>query len=393
MERNGSIVKSNIKMIIIYVMRTVMHLLQLFPIKQNRIIFNAYRGSQYSCNPKYISEYLNDHYPSKFEIIWAFNDVNKFKYLENDNIKLVKFNSLKRFYYEATCKISINNVGSFSWIPRRMGQEHVNTWHAGFGYKKIGLGESVNDDLMKKTIQISSNETTLITSTSKEFTQDIAKSDLGYKGKILECGYPRNDVLFKQKYNDINLYLKVTKYFGITKDAYIVLYAPTWRYDKGTIPFAFDFRRVIDTFKEKYNKDVIVLSRMHHLTKKNINSTNNVIDATYYPDMQELLAVADALITDYSSSIWDYSVMEKPIYIHTNDIVQYEKNRGYHLAVKEWGFPISTSDDELVSNINKMTSDFARKAAQKHRLYAGDFENGTACKQISEFILNKCENE
>ena len=385
--------KSLIKMFAIKILRNMMRLFYVFPIKSNRIIFNAYRGSQYSCNPKYISNYLLHNFPDKFEIIWAFNRPQEYNFLQDDGIKIVKFCSIKRFYYEATAKISINNVGSYSWLPKRLGQEHVNTWHAGFGYKKIGLGEVNNDALMKKTIQMSSDETTLITVPCQEFYDDIVKKDLGYSGDIIKSGYARNDVLFKQKNGQIDLKTKIAKHFSFGDDTIVVLYAPTWRYKRAKKPLGFDFKNVIDIVSKRKNKRTVILYRMHHLTESKVTCSENVIDATNYSDMQELLAVADILITDYSSSIWDFSVMEKPIIIFADDIEDYEKNRGYHLPVTKWGFPICRNSEALIETLKNMNEDEMAKLAINHRRMAGDFELGNACKQIGEWIVGKCFDE
>ena len=153
--------KPLLKLAVIYVLRFVMRVLSIFPIRKNRIVINSYRGEQYSCNPKYISQGLQKMYPEKYEIIWAFKNPGKYYDLKKSGIKLVSFASIKRFYYEATAKISINNIGSYSWMPVRKGQEHINTWHGAVDYKKVALSEINNDAVMKKTLLMSARETTL----------------------------------------------------------------------------------------------------------------------------------------------------------------------------------------------------------------------------------------
>ena len=64
-----------IKLFVIYILRFCMYCLRIFPVKKGRIIFNSYRGSQYSCNPKYISEYLEKYNNGNYELIWAFNHI------------------------------------------------------------------------------------------------------------------------------------------------------------------------------------------------------------------------------------------------------------------------------------------------------------------------------
>ena len=84
----------------------------VIPIKNNRIICMSHRsGSQYSDSPKYITEYLLTNYPNQFEIIWEVNDLNKFAYLQDKGIKIVKFGSLKDFFLLNTSKVCITNSG------------------------------------------------------------------------------------------------------------------------------------------------------------------------------------------------------------------------------------------------------------------------------------------
>ena len=78
-------IKSYIKLFEIYMIRTMMRILYLFPIKNNRIVINSYRGQQYSCNPKYISEKLIEQYPGKYEIIWFFSEPEKFAFLKKQH--------------------------------------------------------------------------------------------------------------------------------------------------------------------------------------------------------------------------------------------------------------------------------------------------------------------
>ena len=348
--------KSAIKLIIIYLMRLLMKILHIFPIKENRIICNAYRGMQYAGNPKYLSEYISQKYSLEYEIIWAFKTPKKFAYLSDRGIKLVKYSSIKRFYYEATAKISINNIGSFSWLPLRKGQEHVNTWHGGFGVKKCGLDESANNKIMKRTIQMSTDNTTNLISTSEEFDRDIAVKDLGFKRTTLKIGYPRNDILFKQKNGEIDLRDKVCESLGINSGSYIVLYAPTWRYNRKYKWTSIDYNSLKSIIGEKTGREVAILYRMHHLMESNMGSERFTIDATDYPDMQELLAVSDCLISDYSSCIWDYSIMGKPIYLYTPDVDEYDKERGSHVRIYDWGFPVCRTNQELFEAIMCMSS-------------------------------------
>lgn len=382
------------KLIIIYVLRFIMHIFYFFPIKQNRIVINSYTGNQYACNPKYISEYLADKYKEQYEIIWAFRNPEKFRYLETEfGYKLVKYNSLKRFFYEATARVSINNIGSFSWFPIRIGQEHINTWHGSVGLKKCGLGEKNNDVLMKKTIQMSSDNTTTMLATSSKYIKYVCEDDLGYHGKILKCGYPRNDIIFDSLRGNFNIADKVKEFFSIPDDSYVVLYAPTWRYDTRSKLETPDFLKMKEILKKKFGRKVIVLFRIHHLSQYEGESNPFIFDATSYDDMQELLCCADLLITDYSSSLWDFALTERPILLYTPDLDFYNNNRGFHEDIYKWGFPVCRNNNDFIKSLENIQPDICRTQDRKFLQESGSFENGNASQYVGEYIFKVCNNK
>lgn len=373
-----------VKILQIYLLRVAIRFLHIFPINTHRVIMNSYRGSQYSCNPKYISEYLEK--TRKLEIIWAFNEPEDFVFLKERGIKTVKYSSIKRFYYEATAKVSINNVGSFSWIPLRKKQEHINTWHAGGSYKKTGLDEAENSLLMKKTIEMTANETTLFLSSSHYFSTVSIPHNLGYNGKILDCGLPRNDNIVKGSGTEITN--KVRKYFHISKELFILLCAPTWRYNDNKIP-VIDFEKVRFSIRKRFGKDCVILYRAHHITGG--TAEGNIVNATDYPDMQELLISADMLITDYSSCIWDYSFTYRPCFLYTPDLDDYIQKRGFNMDIYEWHFPICKTNTELARAIEDYDEVHHKENMDKHHMDLGACETGRACEIIGNQILEWCK--
>ena len=121
-------------------------------------------------------------------------------------------------------------------------------------------------------------------------------------------------------------------------------------------------------------------------------SDHKVFDVTNYPDMQELLCAADILITDYSSCMWDFSLMYKPCFIYATDIEQYTQERDFYTPMSEWPFPIATNTDELINNIlNFNQEEYVQKVKQHHKAL-GSFEDGHASERILkilETIVNK----
>jgi len=180
------------------------------------------------------------------------------------------------------------------------------------------------------------------------------------KNKILVTGLPRNDILFKAKNNpDIvqSMRKKVTKTYGINNNSKIVLYCPTHR-DRIEDYKIKEIEQTILDFKAKYYKeDIVLLVRFHPLRcptlRPEIIDNNKVLDVFHYDDTQELLIASDILITDYSSIVFDYAILERPIYLFLYDFDEYYKSRdGFNYNMKSLPFKICFTKDNLLNEIN-----------------------------------------
>lgn len=377
-----------IKLILILLIRNFLRLFYIFKIKNNRIISFCYGGKQYSCNPKYILEYiLSDN--KKYEIIFAVNDIQNFLYLQNKNIKLVKFKSIKFLYYCLTSKVFITNGMPPKYIPFRKEQFVLSTWHGGGAYKKGGL-DIINNLPSKILIKLSANSLTAILSSCKKFTEVFHNAFLINCDLFFNSGLPRNDILINK--NKSILYKKVFDYFELDSDYKIVLYAPTYRSffvssvesDAEESDFEIDFDKLKKALNNKFESKWKILYRAHYFLSG--KKDKNFIDATNYPDMQELLYVSDILITDYSSCMWDFSLMYKPCFIYATDIDQYKQERDFYTPMSEWPFPIATNTDELINNIlNFNQEEYVQKVKQHHK-DLGSFEDGHACERVCKLI-------
>ncbi|MBS4960408.1 MAG: CDP-glycerol glycerophosphotransferase family protein [Clostridiales bacterium] len=382
-------VRGIIKIVIIYILRLFIKVLYVFPIKNNRIIFNSYRGQQYSCNPKYISQTLVELYPNNFEVIWAFNDPNKFRYLEKQGIILVKFNSLKRFYYEATAKVSINNIGSFSWLPLRKGQEHINTWHSGLDLENCGMNEPANDIITRYTIGLSGRETTLFLAANKVFSDYSAKVQFGYYGMMLNCGLPRGDNLINEKSEIIRK--RVRNSFNIDENDIVVMYAPTWRYGGAKDMPKMDYIKLSNSLKKRFGSEFVIWNRSHHLSSNTqIIGDEHLIDVTNYSDIQELVISCDILISDYSSVIWDGALGGKYVIQYAPDAEQFEKERGLYVPVGKWCIPAMMTMEDLCNYLRNINFSEGLKYSKNLLDMMGSYETGCSSEICCRWIADKC---
>lgn len=370
----------------------ILHIFWVFPLKKNRISLINDLSYTYGDNLKYICEYLEKYYSDRYEIIFPL----KKKYeINNLNIRIItpKPKTLFAFYYFLTSSVLITNVGGISYLPLRKKQLVLNTWHGGGPYKKTGIDTSRNR-LFSYDMKLTAKKTTFILSSCEVFTKKESKALLFPENKCLNIGSPRNDIMFKK---GLNIKQKVYSYYGIKADKKIVLYAPTFRnknnkvlLQRTTSEIELNYVDILNACKTKWGGEWIFAQRFHPLLKttQKDDYRESVINFSNHPDMQELLYVASVVISDYSSLMWDFSLTERPCFILSNDIEEYEQTRGFYIPIKNWPYPIAHNNNELIRNIVNFDENEYVKQLQQHYKEAGNFERGTACKQVTDLIYN-----
>ncbi len=352
------------------------------PIKKGRIVFDSYLGSQYSCNPKALYEYLLNKDADSFEFIWAFSEPEKYDFLsKNKNTKICKYRSLKHKFYSFSAQMIVFNFHRTNEMPSRNGQIRLQTWHGGGCYKKTGKGIGYNSAIHNWVLERQSKyDITHYVSSSQFFTDEVIHFQYGFYGNVLNIGMPRNDILFSSN-EEVRSYVRSE--LNIPNGTFAVLYAPTYR-DNGTPLAPLDIAELSDSIKKRFGRDTVVLIRAHRFSRN--YDFENAVDVSDYPDMQELLIACDMLISDYSSSIWDFSFTEKPCLLYTPDLENYEKIRGFDRDIHSWGFPVCKDNEELQNSILSFDENQFKCSMNKHHKDLGSFETGTACEQIYKLL-------
>lgn len=360
-------------------------------IVNNKILFTSHHGIEYSCNPMYISEYLQKNYPNKFEIFWAFKEPNNFEFLEKNGIKLVKINSKNYLKTLMSAKIIVTNVDEKIYFMPRKEQLVINTWHGGGSYKSVGfahpLQKSIKTFFKQIRLKIIYSKYNLYLSSSKAFSAETIRMARLYKGEILEIGMPRNDILLNCDKNEINK--KVRDFFGLDDERKIALYAPTWRSKiEENEREEIDYEMLKNTLSARFGGAWVVLARKHHNTKE-LNAQKGSLNGANYPRVQELLVAADVLISDYSSCIWDFSLSFKPIFLFCSDLEIYTKKHEFFSPIATWPGILATSNEELKSRILEFNENsFAQKIADHHATLQ-NCESGNATRIICERIVKE----
>lgn len=377
--------KEYLKYSYIKLLRNIGRIFFFLPMKVNRVIFESFSGDAYSCNPRYISDGLRHKYGDNVEIIWAFNHPEKFLSEIPAGVKICRYRSFKHFIYRITSKVYVCNFLQAIEIPKRNGQVEIQTWHGGGCYKKVGTEEKNRQMVYVKRQQMHVEETDIFITSSEYFETEVVRKQFRFKGETLPIGMPRNDILVNPQNEE--RFIEIRKKLNLSQNTVVVLYAPTWRsadvqYEKLNI------EALKIAVEEKFGKQSTVLFRPHLYGNQQYD---DVIDVSSYSDMQELLLISDILITDYSSSMWDFSLSFKPCFLFTPDLQDYTSGRGFDEDINTWGFSVSESNDELMKNIREFDSDQYKMKMSQHHQFLNSFEHGQASKEVVERIAQICD--
>ena len=360
-------------------------------VHKGRMMCWAYTFKQYSCNPRYLTEHLLEN-NTEFEIFWVFRG-NVDTSGVDKRIKCVRYKSLQYYILVNTAEFFITNARTdpyrIYWHKRK-GQKYVMLWHGGVALKRIekDAEAQLSYSYLKKA-KIDSKVCDLMVSGCR-FQTSLLKEKFWYDGEILERGIPRNDVFF-DKARHPEMKERICHKYGISPDSRIVLYAPTFRRNKSIEPYRIDWSRVVPELRKIYGTEKIsILLRLHPnlIGKADASSLINdesVIDVTRYHDMQELLCVSDLLITDYSSSMFDITMLKKPCMLYATDIEKY--NRGYYFDFAELPFPLARNEEELIGNIRTFDSAAYDESVESFfEKHIGLCEDGNASKAIAGWL-------
>ncbi len=339
----------------------------------HRIIFQSMIGKSFGDSPRVLFDRIrNDKRFDGYKFVWAFDDPEKFHVKGAEKVKL---NSLSYYIETLRAGIWITNVNierGLRYKPKST--VYLNTWH-GVPVKIIGNSQKTRSDYDYSDVDFMC--------CSCEFERNIFIRDFKVrKEATVKCGMPRNDELY---HIDAKLIDKYRKELNIPTDKKVILYAPTWRDSSdGGKSYQISPPIDIDYWQRLLGDEYVMLFRMHHLTTEMMGITFNdfVRDLSDYPEINKLMIVADILISDYSATIFDYSILERPIISFAYDYEEYSQNRGFYenLCDVVCGNVFKTQED-VISHIKNMDNkkEIKKAASIKNRYIDTDGQATEAC--------------
>jgi CDP-glycerol glycerophosphotransferase len=275
---------------------------------------------------------------------------------------------------------------------KRAGTTYLQTWH-GTPLKRIhndvmwapeGRLSYLDQDIARWDLLLSPNPA----STPR------LRNAFGYPGPIHETGYPRNDLLSSPDRDRIRAVTRAD--LGIAENKKVVLYTPTWRDDlvfQQSGPQDFEFPIDLDDFTERLGGDHVLMLRLHNMVMDRLEIVDGspVHDVCSHPDIRDLYLAADLMVTDYSSTMFDFAITGRPMLFFTYDLEYYrDELRGFYFDLAEVapGPLLRTSKEvvDAIADIDAVAAEHAPRYARFRETFTA-LEDGHATERVLDLVL------
>jgi CDP-glycerol glycerophosphotransferase len=353
------------------------------------VLFESFAGRQYSDSPRAVHE----------ELVARGTDLAQLWTVRDDQVavpptaRAVRYGGAEWYEALATSRYVVTNSHLPDWFERAPGQTVAQLWH-GTPLKRIGFDAPDVRHADRQYLSRLARETphwTFLVSPNT-FSTPVLRRAFRYEGEVLEAGYPRNDVLLRAREP---VSAAVRRRLGLPAGRRVVLYAPTWRDDQfhGAGRYRFVSRLDVEQVRRALGDDHVLLVRRHPNQVDEIPQAGDgfVWDVSTYPDMADLLALADVLVTDYSSAMFDFAITGRPMLFFTYDLEHYRDNlRGFYVDFEDVApGPLLATSAEVVAAVRDVEDVAAGYAARYERFRARfcDLDDGKATERVVDRLF------
>ena len=359
---------------------------------EDTILFESWKGRQYSDNPRAVYEELVRRGDPR-RLVWA---VEHLGVEVPHGAERVIVGGRDYFRHLARARWLISNDSMPAHYVKRAGTRYAQTWH-GTPLKRIGFDiENLQmsnknylaqfaKEVVKWDVLVSPNR----------FSTEILGRAFRFGGEVLEIGYPRNDV-FHQGSERAERASLTRHRLDLPEGKRVILYAPTWRDNDFDVNgrYRFTMKLDLERMHKAFGDDSVLLIRGHQLVASAIDDSmfeGFVRNASLYPDISDLYLLADVLITDYSSVMFDFVNTGRPMLFYTWDLEAYRDDlRGFYFDFEaEAPGPLLKDTSELIhalGSIQEVSEAYAgRYAAFRERFAA--LEDGDASRRFIDRFL------
>ncbi|MDM7831768.1 CDP-glycerol glycerophosphotransferase family protein [Cellulomonas edaphi] len=367
-------------------MRVLNRVARLLP-RTDVVLFECDRGVHYGDAPRYLYERLaaREH---GLRMVWADNTTTRFT---DPRTRKIRRHSPTYWWVASRARYWVNNQNFPTELRPGRKTEFLMTWH-GTPLKRmqhdVEQMAGRDDDYHKRAARLTSYWTILLSASA--YATRAFRSAFQFTGRVLEVGYPRNDVFSWP--GTAERAARVRARLGLADDhRQVILYAPTFRDDERSgvhwkQRLEIDIAGLEAALSDRY----VLVVRFHQLVRDALpaqfRSSTFVVDASDYPDVQELMLASDVLVTDYSSLFFDYAALGRPMVFFAYDLPKYRNElRGFYLDYEtEVPGPIARTNAELVATLDDLEarwSAYGQRLADFRQTY-GPLDDGGASDRV-----------
>lgn len=351
------------------------------------ILFISYGGQKYDDSPRVVYEYLLKHpVSSKHKYVWAFVDPDRFPQVEQK----VKVDTLSYYITAMHAGYWITNSSASRGLNFRKKQTKNYLFQHGMaGIKKIGIDVEQFD----KAFRIGFHETfdAIFIEGKKEL--DILPRAWRMDSSLFHMtGLPRNDDLATVTEDEIK---SIKDRLGIPQSKKVILYAPTFREfsraedGRNTLGIPFDFSK----WEAALGQEYVLLVTAHYEVAKLLDElpkNDFVINAFQYPVLNDLIKVSDILVSDYSSIVFDYSIMERPIFSYGYDYDTYSAERGLYTDLEQlFSHGVLRTENEVLKAIQEINYEQECEYTRSHIKHEYIAAYGDAAEKAIQIIFKE----
>ncbi|WP_205718559.1 CDP-glycerol glycerophosphotransferase family protein [Actinomadura sp. WMMA1423] len=361
--------------------------LSRLPVRTGLAVFESQLGRHYAGNPKYLYRELR-RAGRPVTAVWSYSSSPKgFP----DDARVVKRGSWAYYLALARARVWVDDQGFPDGLRKRPETTYVQTWH-GSAFKLMGLDQprlksGPASDQARLRRMVERFDCFLVRS---GHDAETLCNGLGVRSELLPAGYPRNDPLVNGVEGDPELAAEVAALrdaLGLDDGRRAVLYAPTYATGPRGRPV-----RLLDppvdpaVFARELGEEFVLLVRPHYLCRANVppGAREVMRDVGAVPDVTPLMLLADALVTDHSSIMFDFALLDRPIVLHLPD--GRDLATGYFDLERHAPGPITRTEDELVAALAGLDAAEAGHAARRRAFAArfGEHDRGTAARTLAD---------
>lgn len=355
------------------------------PIIENRISFISGRRDELGGNEKFVYDLIKDRKDIDFQFLLS-RELDRFS----------KNKDKKRFYQlYATSKVVIvdDYYNLLNTVEKREEVKLFQLWHACGAFKTFGFSRLGKSGSPKQTSPSHRMyDYTIVSSEDivKFYAEGFGISDY----KVLPIGIPRTDIFFDEEYAK-NVKNEFYSKRPELKDKKIILFAPTFRGDGQKSAFyplsAFNPEQFIDELGEDY----AVIIKLHPFCTERYEISekykNNIIDLSDEDELNDLLFVTDLLVTDYSSCIFEASLLDIPMLFLAYDLYQYISERDFYCEFETFvPGKIVFTQEQLTDAIEEKDFESDKIPAFKHKFFADT--DGKSSQRVADAIMKAFES-